>query len=52
MDVILAFVVFGFLGAMWMKKKGRSPVVGLLLGGFLNIIGMAVIFFIKSKNPI
>jgi len=52
MDVILAFVIFGFLGAMWMKKKGRSPVLGLLLGGFLNIIGMAVIFFIKSKNPI
>ncbi len=52
MDVILAFVIFGFLGAMWMKKKGRSPVVGLLLGGFLNIIGMAVIFFVKSKNPI
>jgi DNA polymerase-3 subunit epsilon len=52
MDVILAFVIFGFLGAMWMKKKGRSPVVGLLLGGFLNIIGIAVIFFIKSKTPI
>jgi DNA polymerase-3 subunit epsilon len=52
MDVILAFVIFGFLGAMWMKKKGRSPVVGLLLGGFLNLIGMAVIFFVKSKNPI
>jgi DNA polymerase-3 subunit epsilon len=26
--------------------------VGLLLGGFLNIIGIAVIFFIKSKTPI
>jgi len=52
MDVVLAFVIFGFLGAAWMKKKGRSPMVGLFLGGFLNIIGMAVIFFIKSKNPI
>ena len=52
MDVILAFVIFGFLGAIWMKKKGRSPIVGLLLGGFLNIIGIAVIFFIKSKTPI
>lgn len=52
MDAILAFVIFGFLGAMWMKKKGRSPVVGLFLGGFLNIIGMAVIYFIKRKNLI
>ncbi len=52
MDVLLAFVIFGFLGAVWMKKKGRSPMVGLFLGGFLNIIGMAVIYFFKSKNPI
>ncbi len=51
MDVLLAFVIFGFLGAVWMKKKGRSPMVGLFLGGLLNLIGLAVIFFIKSKNP-
>jgi len=50
MDVLLAFVIFGFLGAVWMKKKGRSPMVGLFLGGFLNIIGMIVIFFIKDKS--
>ena len=50
MDVLLAFVVFGALGAIWMKRKGRSPVVGLFLGGLLNIIGMAVIFFIKDKS--
>jgi DNA polymerase III epsilon subunit-like protein len=50
MDVLLAFVVFGTLGALWMKRKGRSPIVGLLLGGLLNIIGMVVIFFIKDKT--
>ena len=50
MDVILAFVVFGTLGALWMKRKGRSPMVGFLLGGLLNIIGMVVIFFIKDKT--
>jgi len=50
MDVLLAFVVFGTLGALWMKRKGRSPMVGFLLGGLLNIIGMIVIFFIKDKT--
>lgn len=50
MDVLLAFVVFGTLGALWMKRKGRSPIVGLFLGGLLNIIGMVVIFFIKDKS--
>jgi DNA polymerase-3 subunit epsilon len=50
MDVLLAFVVFGTLGALWMKRKGRSPVTGFLIGGFLNIIGMIVIFCIKDKS--
>jgi DNA polymerase-3 subunit epsilon len=50
MDVLLAFVIFGFLGAVWMKRKGRSPMVGFFIGGFLNIIGMIVIFFIKDKS--
>ena len=50
MDVLLAFVVFGTLGALWMKRKGRSPITGFLIGGFLNIIGMFVIFFIKDKS--
>ena len=50
MDVLLAFVVFGTLGALWMKRKGRSPMVGFFLGGILNIIGMAIIFFMKDKS--
>ncbi len=50
MDVLLAFVVFGTLGALWMKRKGRSPMVGFFIGGFLNIIGMAVIYFVKDKT--
>ena len=50
MDVLLAFVVFGTLGAIWMKRKGRSPMIGFFLGGILNIIGMVVIFFIKDKT--
>ena len=50
MDVLLACVVFGTLGALWMKRKGRSPITGFLIGGFLNIIGMIVIFFIKDKS--
>ena len=50
MDVLLAFVVFGTIGALWMKRKGRSPMVGLFLGGILNIIGMVIIYFIKDKS--
>lgn len=50
MDVLLVFVVFGTLGAIWMKRKGRSPMIGFFLGGILNIIGMVVIFFIKDKT--
>ena len=52
MDVLIAFVVFGTLGALWMKRKGRSPITGFLIGGFLNIIGMIVIFFIKDKSGV
>lgn len=50
MDVVIAFVIFGAAGAFWMKRKGRSPIVGLLLGGLLNVIGLIVIFFIKKKT--
>lgn len=50
MDVLLAFIVFGTIGALWMKRKGRSPMVGLFLGGILNIIGMVVIYFIRDKS--
>jgi DNA polymerase III epsilon subunit-like protein len=50
MDVLIAFVIFGTAGAFWMKRKGRSPIVGLLLGGLLNVIGLIVIFFIKKKT--
>lgn len=50
MDVLLALVVFGTIGAVWMKRKGRSPMVGILLGGVLNIFGLAIIFFLKSKS--
>jgi DNA polymerase-3 subunit epsilon len=49
MDVLLAIVVFGTLGALWMKRKGRSPITGFLLGGFLNIFGLLIIFFIKDR---
>lgn len=50
MDLLLAFIVFGTIGALWMKRKGRSPMVGLFLGGILNIIGMVVIYFIRDKS--
>jgi DNA polymerase-3 subunit epsilon len=50
MDVLITFVIFGAAGAFWMKRKGRSPIVGLLLGGLLNVIGLVVIFFIKKKT--
>jgi DNA polymerase III epsilon subunit-like protein len=50
MDVVLAFVVFGTAGALWMNRKGRSPMVGLFLGGLLNIIGLAIIFFMKDQS--
>ena len=50
MDALLAFVVFGAIGAYWMKKKGRSPIAGLFLGGILNIIGLVIIYFIKDKS--
>jgi len=50
MDILIAFVIFGTAGAFWMKRKGRSPIVGLLLGGLLNVIGLIVIFFIKKKT--
>jgi len=50
MDLVLAFVVFGTAGALWMKRKGRSPMVGFFLGGILNIIGLAIIFFMKDQS--
>jgi len=50
MDVVIAFVLFGTTGAYWMYRKNRSPVIGLFLGGLLNIIGLLIIFFIKRKS--
>ena len=50
MDVVIAFVLFGTAGAFWMYSKNRSPIIGLFLGGLLNIIGLLIIFFIKSKS--
>lgn len=51
MDILFSFVVFGFIGAVWMKKKGRSPQVGLALGGFLNIFGLIIIYFLTKDRP-
>lgn len=50
MDVLIAFVIFGAAGAFWMKRKGRSPIAGLLLGGLLNVFGLVVIYFIKKRT--
>lgn len=50
MDLLIGFAVFGFIGAYWMKKKGRSPQVGLVLGGFLNIFGLIIIYFLKKRE--
>lgn len=50
MDVLIAFIIFGLAGALWMKRKGRSPIVGLLLGGLLNVFGLIVIYFFKTKS--
>lgn len=49
MDVLIAFVLFGTAGAYWMYNKNRSPILGLFLGGLLNLIGLLIIFFIKAK---
>jgi DNA polymerase-3 subunit epsilon len=49
MDVVIAFVLFGTAGAYWMYSKNRSPIIGLFLGGLLNLIGLLIIFFIKAK---
>jgi DNA polymerase III epsilon subunit-like protein len=50
MDVVIAFALFGTAGAFWMYSKNRSPMIGFFLGGLLNIIGLLIIFFIKSKS--
>lgn len=50
MDTLIAIVVFGIAGAFWMKRKGRSPIVGLALGGILNIFGLIIIYFLKSNQ--
>ena len=51
MDTFLVIVIFAVLGALWMKRKGRSPIVGLALGGILNIFGLIIIYFLKSIQP-
>lgn len=51
MDTLIVIVVFGLAGAFWMKRKGRSPIGGLALGGILNIFGLIIIYFLKSNQP-
>ena len=51
MDTLIVIVIFGLAGAFWMKRKGRSPIVGLALGGILNIFGLIIIYFLKSNQP-
>lgn len=50
MDTLIVIVIFGLAGAFWMKRKGRSPIVGLALGGILNIFGLIIIHFLKSNQ--
>jgi DNA polymerase-3 subunit epsilon len=50
MDTLIAIVVFGLAGAFWMKRKGRSPIVGFALGGILNVFGLIIIYFLKSNQ--
>ena len=50
MDTLIAIVVFGLAGAFWMKRKGRSPIVGFALGGMLNIFGLIIIYFLKPNQ--
>lgn len=52
MDVLLVFVVCGTAGALWMRRKGRSPIIGLFLGGLLNIFGLLIILFIKDRSVV
>ena len=35
-----------------MKRKGRSPIGGLLLGGLFNIFGLAAIYFMKKRTSV
>ena len=51
MDTFVVIVIFAIAGALWMKRKGRSPIVGLVLGGVLNIFGLIIIYFIKTNQP-
>lgn len=52
MKTSIIFIIFGLAGAFWMKRKGRSPLVGLLLGGILNIFGLAAIYFMKDRSSV
>ena len=52
METLLIFIIFGFIGAFLMKRKGRSPIGGLLLGGLFNIFGLAAIYFMKKRTSV
>lgn len=45
----LAFVS-GVIGALIMSGKGRSKLVGFLVGGLLPVLGVIILLFQKSKN--
>lgn len=48
--ILLLGVGCGTAAAMIFKAKGRSPVVGLLLGLFLNLIGLLVAVVMPRKR--
>jgi len=52
METFIIFIIFGFAGAFLMKRKGRSPIGGLLLGGVFNIFGLAIIYFMKNRSSV
>ncbi|TRZ88033.1 MAG: 3'-5' exonuclease [Streptomycetaceae bacterium] len=52
MDTLVVIFIFGCVGALWMKRKGRFPILGLILGGSLNIFGLLAIYFIKDRSSI
>ena len=52
METLIIFIIFGFIGAFFMKRKGRSPIGGLLLGGLFNIFGLAAIYFMKKRSSV
>lgn len=47
--IIVIAVIFGFIGLMIGRSKGR-PLAGLLLGGLLGLIGVIVISVMKPTT--